>query len=100
MMDGYANWLKATRPKLADESDYPYVAEVEPCRTDYKELYQGVSMKDAYFTKEGNEDMLKELVVEHGAVLTAVAIDLDIYNQWLAYKSGIWTKHTNKGRVH
>ena len=28
-------------------------------------------MQDYYFTEEGNEDMLKELVVEHGAVATA-----------------------------
>ena len=100
MMDGYANWLKAIKPKLADESDYPYVAQVDPCRTDYKELYQGVRMQDYYFTEEGNEEMLKKLVVEHGAVLTFIGWDSAIFKRVLAYRSGIWTKHSEFKYIH
>ena len=51
-------------------------------------------MQDYYFTEEGNEELLKKLVVEHGAVQSSIAIDLDIYNKWLAYKSGIWTQQS------
>ena len=76
------------------------MAKVETCRTDYEELYQEVLPDEIFYTNKGNEQMLKELVVEHGAVMTAIAIDLDIYDEWATYTKGIWTKHTNKGRVN
>ena len=40
---GYAKWLKEKEPKLASETNYPYTAQKQTCRTDYTPFSQGKS---------------------------------------------------------
>ena len=40
---GYAQWLKEKDPKLASETNYPYTAKKQTCRTDYTPFNQGKS---------------------------------------------------------
>ena len=39
--EGYAKWLKEKKPKLASETNYPYKAKKQTCRTDYTPFNQG-----------------------------------------------------------
>ena len=68
----YIKWLNSTRPKMASEADYPYQGEVGTCREDHKEYNQGAEVSGVYYTSNGTEEILKKLVVDHGAVLTTI----------------------------
>ena len=39
--EGYAQWLKEKEPKLASETNYPYKAKRQTCRSDYTHFNQG-----------------------------------------------------------
>ena len=83
---GYASWLDSTRPKLAFEEDYPYKAKRGTCRDDFREFNQGAKVSGYYYTYRGDEETLKKLVVDHGAVYTSIKITKHFY----PYKSGIF----------
>jgi len=94
-LHGYAKFLKEKEPKLAHETTYPYKAEVQTCRTNYKQFYQGVSTSGAYWTGNGDEETLKKLVVEHGAVLTGVSAA----GPFTKYKGGIFAECVTGART-
>ena len=68
----YIKWLNTTRPKLASEADYPYQAKVGTCRGDHKEFNQGAEVSRVRIDSNGDEETLKKLVVDYGAVLTTI----------------------------
>ena len=68
----YVKWLNSTRPKMASEADYPYQGKVGTCREEQKEFNQGAEVSGVYYTSNGDEETLKKLVVDHGAVLTTI----------------------------
>ena len=68
----YIEWLNSTRPKLASEADYPYKARIGTCRDDHKEFNQGAEVSGVRITSNGDEETLKKLVVDYGAVLTTI----------------------------
>ena len=82
---GYTSWLTANKPKLASEKNYPYTAREGTCRTDYEEFHQGVKISGSYRGR-GNEETLKALVYQHGAVLVTVAVNAN----FTRYRGGIF----------
>merc|ERR1719219_2350624 len=90
---GYAKWLKEKKPKLTHETTVPYVAKKQTCST-YKEFNQGVSTSGAYWTESGDEETLKKLVAQHGAVVTGVAA-AGAFSQ---YKGGIFAGCSSTAR--
>ena len=82
---GYTSWLTAEKPKLASEENYPYTARDGTCRTDYEEFHQGAKISGSYRGR-GNEETLKALVYQHGAVLVAAAVNANFSR----YRGGIF----------
>merc|ERR1712088_1234299 len=93
---GYAYWLNGYWPEdhnhtftghFASEAEYPYNAERGSCRTDYKEFYQGAKISGLYVTSSGDEETMKALVAEHGAVQTTVGAN----SKFKGYKGGVFS---------
>ena len=93
---GYASWLAANKPKLASEGTYPYRGRVGTCRTDYEEFNQGARITTYYYTGRGNEENLKRLVYQHGAVLVAVAAN----GNFQRYRGGIFSGCSASDRIN
>merc|ERR1711892_307993 len=70
----YAKYVADNNISLAHESVYPYLktAPKYTCPKDISPYNQGASVTKAWFTKKGDEETLKRLVYEHGAVTTGV----------------------------
>ena len=95
---GYASWLASNKPRLASEASYPYTARVGACREDYEEFDQGAWIS-GYFTTgwgRGNEETLKRLVYQHGAVLVSVAVNDNFHR----YGGGIFSGCSASDRVN
>jgi len=70
----YAKWTADGRKSLTHESRYPYLNK-EPrltCPTNLEAYNQGAQVTESYYTYEGDEELMKRLVVEHGAVQAGV----------------------------
>merc|ERR1712142_42531 len=98
MANGYAKWLVDKKPKLASEKGYPYMdsnnnawnspggSDPKTCHKPYKSFSQGAAITDGYWTMNGDEETLKRLVVENGAVLTFIKAHEGFGN----YKGGVF----------
>ena len=95
---GYASWLTANKSKLASEETYPYTARVGTCRTDYEEFHQGAEISGSFTSGwgRGNEESLKALVYQHGAVLVAVAVN----GNFSRYRGGIFSGCSQSDRIN
>jgi len=96
---GYAKWLVDTKPKLSSEKAYPYTdynnvawnspsvsSDPKTCPATYKSFSQGAVITGGYWTDKGDEETLKRLVVENGAVLTLIKAHGGFHN----YKGGVF----------
>jgi len=102
---GYAYWLNGYWPEshnhtfsghFASESEYPYNAERGECRTDYQPFYQGAKISGLYYTGRGDEETMKALVAEHGAVQTTVGAN----SGFGQYKGGVFAGCTGSSTNH
>merc|ERR1712112_18385 len=95
---GYLTWLVEQKPKLASETDYPYTdfnnvawnninqkTDPKTCKKPYKSFSQGAVITGGY-ASYGDEETLKRLVVENGAVLTTIKAHGGFKN----YKGGVF----------
>jgi len=70
----YAKWAGDRNDGLAHESSYPYL-NTKPrltCPSNLPVYNQGAKVSGSYYTYRGDEDLMKKLVYEHGAVLAGV----------------------------
>ena len=70
----YVKWAAKSQDSLTHESTYPYL-NADPkltCPSNLKGYNQGAKVTDFYYSYNGDEETLKKLVYEHGAVVTAV----------------------------
>merc|ERR1719348_222840 len=70
----YAKWAGDRNAGLAHESSYPYL-NTKPrlsCPANLPVYNQGAKVSGSYYTYRGDEDLMKKLVYEHGAVLAGV----------------------------
>jgi len=70
----YAKWAGDRNDGLAHESQYPYL-NTRPnldCPANLPVYNQGAKVSGSYYTYEGDEDLMKKLVYENGAVVAAV----------------------------
>jgi len=84
----YLKWAADIKLKLAHESQYPY-KNTSPrlyCPNPMPFYNQGAQITNSYYTFQGNEELLKKLVYEHGAVVTTVKAD----GPFQEYKGGIF----------
>jgi len=92
---GYSLWFQWAGGIAAHEGHYPYLNE-EPllnCKKAWGLQWNSgakvVQAFDAYYTDDGNvndEEKIKRLLVEHGAVMTVLHVDTSFYN----YAQGVY----------
>jgi len=90
----YLDWLAQTNPNrnmgsgLPHENTNPYDPyHAKICNNAPESTYnQGAFVKDRHFTYKGNENLLKKMVAEHGAVMTGVYVNDHFRN----YKGGLF----------
>jgi len=71
----YLKWAGDNQIEFAAESQYPYL-NVWPklqCPSDLPVYNQGARVSGSYYTSDGDEELVKKLVYEHGAVLVGVS---------------------------
>merc|ERR1712168_331060 len=69
----YIKWADENKIRLAHESQYPYKNEETNYTCPSLPVYnQGVRISGSFYTYAGDEDLLKKLVYEHGAVVAGV----------------------------
>jgi len=76
----YLRWAGDNKVEFASETTYPYKNRVGTCPANIQPLNQGAKVTGSYYTRSGNEEMLKNLVYEHGAVLVAIHVDKGLQN--------------------
>ena len=91
----YTKWMVDNERELMKEEDYPYLNRRPKLRCPRtKPFRQGAKVTDTFYTGEGDEEMLKKLVYEHGAVLIAVNAD----SGFMYYGGGILSGCRGNGK--
>jgi len=70
----YLTWAARDKIVLASEAQYPY-ENLDPrlkCPAVVPVFNQGARITDSYYTYQGDENLMKKLVYQHGAVVAAV----------------------------
>jgi len=87
-MYSYTKWIVDNRRLLSHENTNPYLNKRPKLQCPREKPFrQGAQVSDQFYTDVGDEDMLKRLVYEHGAV--GIALFADQYFQY--YGGGILT---------
>jgi len=88
-IQSYITWASKTGLQLTHENYYPYKAarSTQGCRHDVKTYNQGAKISDAYYTGRATEELMKELVYEHGAVVTTVQAE----GPFMDYGGGVFS---------
>ena len=72
----YAKWIVKNKRELMSEVDYPYLNTRPNLRCPREKPYRlGARVTDYSYTRHGDEETMKKLVYEHGAVVTGVCAD-------------------------
>merc|ERR1712168_905893 len=85
----YAKWAGDNKLELAHESQYPYL-NTSPnlqCPANLPVYNQGARISGSYYTYSGDEELMKKLIYEHGAVLAGVKST----GPFQSYKSGVFS---------
>jgi len=83
----YNKWAADNKVEFSSEENYPYTARQGTCPSEITVQNQGAKISGSYYTYGGNEELLKKLVYEHGAVLVAIHVDGGLHN----YGGGIYS---------
>jgi len=70
----YLTWAARTKLRLASERQYPY-RNTNPrltCPANMPVFNQGARITNSYYTYRGDENLMKKLVYQHGAVVAGV----------------------------
>ena len=70
----YLTWAARTKLRLASERQYPY-RNTNPrltCPANMPAFNQGARITNSYYTYRGDENLMKKLVYQHGAVVAGV----------------------------
>merc|ERR1712002_104048 len=86
-LHSYLKWAGRNRIELTHEDTYPYIARRQKCPSDLEMFNQGAEISGYYYTYRGNEETLKRLVYEHGAVVVGVRAR----GPFQRYKGGIFS---------
>ena len=84
----YLKWASDNKVDLAHESQYPYLAEKSKlvCPANLPSYNLGAKISGSVYTYSGDEELLKQLVYKHGAVVASVMSTGPFEN----YKGGIF----------
>jgi len=95
----YVKWAKDNAAMgLFHESTYPYknTAPTYTCPSNVDSYNQGAGVSDYYYTYSGDEETMKKLVAQHGAVVTSVNADGEFQN----YGGGVFAGCTSSDTNH
>jgi len=85
----YLAWAGDNKIEFAAESQYPYL-NTRPnlrCPSNLPVFNQGAKISGSYYTYQGDEELMKKLVYEHGAVLAGVMASGPLQS----YRGGIFS---------
>merc|ERR1711973_51076 len=84
----YAKWLGDNKIGLAHESQYPYLNQRPKlyCPANLPVYNQGARITGSYYTYSGDEELMKQLVYQHGAVISTIKSQ----GPFQDYKGGIF----------
>jgi C1A family cysteine protease len=70
----YADWLATKKPALTTEKDYPYKGAKTKlkCPKSLPPVKLGARVAKAYYTYNGTEELLRKLVLVHGAAVATL----------------------------
>jgi len=105
-LESYVKWFQQKNPELANEKGYPYTSgstgtptkdthSDDTCQQ-YDPYFQGVSLTGGYWTRDADEDTMRKLVYEHGAVITSI----DASQPWSQYKGGVFSGCDSDYRIN
>merc|ERR1712107_344116 len=92
----YAKWAGDNKLELAHESQYPYL-NTSPnlqCPANLPVYNQGARISGSYYTYSGDEELMKKLIYEHGAVVAGVKSA----GPFQEYKGGVFSGCPAGGR--
>jgi len=69
----YLKWASDKKVKFASETQYPYKDMLSTCPSNLPVYDQGARVTGYFSTYDGNEEMLKRMVYEHGSVVVGIA---------------------------
>jgi len=94
----YAKWVADSKKGLVHESQYPYLNKKPKlsCPRNLKTYNQGAKVTDSYYTYDGDEETMKKLIAEHGAVGTSVRAT----GPFEDYSGGIFAGCTSNATDH
>ena len=83
------DWVASKAPSLTSEDDYPYHGKKSDftCPASLPAFNQGARVTKSFKTYNGTEDLLRKLVLRHGAVLATLSANSDAFKK---YKKGIF----------
>lgn len=87
-LQAYGTWIVDKKRKLMSERDYPYKGKCTGRCPREKPFRQGAQVSDTFYTSNGDENMLKKLVYEKGAVMIALNADCAFAH----YAGGIFSR--------
>jgi len=80
-MHSYGLYLRQEEQELlAHESYNPYMAQAKECKNDLPNYNMGAKIAGFYYTYRGDEELMKKMVVRHGAVMTNMNADFKNYD--------------------
>merc|ERR1719500_29706 len=71
----YGKWIVDKKRKVRSEKNYPYKGKCTGRCPRQKPFSQGAQISDTFYTNKGDENTLKKLVYEKGAVIIALNAD-------------------------
>jgi len=94
----YVKWAADSQQGLVHESQYPYLNKKPnlSCPKNLRTYNQGAKVTDAHYTYEGDEETMKKLIVENGAVGTSVRAS----GPFSDYSGGIFAGCTSNATDH
>jgi len=94
----YAKWVADNKKGLVHESQYPYLNKKPKlsCPKNLKTYNQGAKVTDSYHTYDGDEETMKKLIAEHGAIGTSVRAT----GPFEDYSGGIFAGCTSNATDH
>jgi len=91
----YTDWLADKKVQPASEEQYPYIAKQQKCSKPMPSFDQGANITGSYITYRANEELLKQMVYEHGTVVGSVVSS----GPFSRYSKGIFAGCTDHNRL-
>ena len=88
-LHAYLKWSKVTK-NMTDSGRYPYKAKRRYCQVNQAVADMGAVVNSTYYTYNGTEELLKQLLVERSTVVASLWFSQPSLDAFIAYQSGVF----------